>query len=808
MKRKWIYAAILAATVLLVSVPSLRALWVDGGIPVCERPGDQLNVAVLEDGAGGAFVFWTDQRSGNGDIYAQRIDAVGDSLWTPGGVSVCTDTSNQQRPELALDGSGGVVAVWKDFRYGGANHLFAQRLDSFGNALWRSDGAPVCTLSSVAEYYVAPDGGGGAIVAWSDYRATSYQAPDIVAQRIDGTGAIRWAVDGVILSDPRVAQEIYAGIAPDDSGGAVVVWTNYPDNLAYAQRLDANGNELWTSGGITLSTSPASWGMVPRIVRDGSDGHIVAWHGSGDVYAQRVDAAGNLLWGTGAALVCVSSEYQADPELVSDTEGGAVFAWRDSRNSFEYDIYAQRLDPSGNRLWAADGVAITTAADYQQYYRLVPDGSGGAILCWADDRDASLVYPDHHVYAQRVDGDGNVLWTPDGVAVQASQGCDWWIRSATDGVGGAFIVWADKRNTLLDVFALRLGPDGTWGFAPRISAVADVPKDQGGKVILQWQGSNLDVLPLTEVTHYSAWRRLPAMSSSLGRVMPEGANFLQPGSLDIPVDFEGPAVRLTAEGYAWEWLANVPSHYFETYALLVVSLYDSMGTDPGWQTFMVSAQTADPTIFYDSAVDSGYSVDNLSPGAPMGLAATAVFDPAPGLLLTWYPNPEPDCDHYAVYRGSSEGFVPGPGSLMAATADTCWMDVEWNPEAGFFYKVAAVDVHGNEGQRTMLGEGNVTGAGDSGIPEVDFLAQNVPNPFNPATRISFGVSRKAAVSLAIYDVSGRLVRMLVEGPFEAGSYVRDWDGKDASGREVSSGVYFYRLTVGEETLSKKMQLIR
>ena len=93
-------------------------------------------------------------------------------------------------------------------------------------------------------------------------------------------------------------------------------------------------------------------------------------------------------------------------------------------------------------------------------------------------------------------------------------------------------------------------------------------------------------------------------------------------SLDIPIDFDGEAVRHPelADGYAWEWLANVPARYSEAYALLVTSLYDSLGSDPNLQYFMVTAHTDSPLDFYDSEIAEGYSVDNLAPAAPAALA--------------------------------------------------------------------------------------------------------------------------------------------------------------------------------------------
>jgi hypothetical protein len=89
------------------------------------------------------------------------------------------------------------------------------------------------------------------------------------------------------------------------------------------------------------------------------------------------------------------------------------------------------------------------------------------------------------------------------------------------------------------------------------------------------------------------------------------------------------------------------------------------------------------------------------------------------------------------------------------------------------------------------------------------LSQNVPNPFNPMTTIRFSVPTPGRkVSLRVFDVTGRHVAALLDNDLVSGSRTVQWDGKDHRGVEVSTGIYFYRLDAGEETLTRKMVLIQ
>ena len=95
------------------------------------------------------------------------------------------------------------------------------------------------------------------------------------------------------------------------------------------------------------------------------------------------------------------------------------------------------------------------------------------------------------------------------------------------------------------------------------------------------------------------------------------------------------------------------------------------------------------------------------------------------------------------------------------------------------------------------------------MPQVYFLANNYPNPFNPVTTITYGIDRRSRVTLSIYDVAGRLVRTLVDEVQEPGRrYTVTWDGRNSFGRNVSSGIYFCRMRTADRASTRKMVLLR
>ena len=130
--------------------------------------------------------------------------------------------------------------------------------------------------------------------------------------------------------------------------------------------------------------------------------------------------------------------------------------------------------------------------------------------------------------------------------------------------------------------------------------------------------------------------------------------------------------------------------------------------------------------------------------------------------------------------------------------------VDKSIEPGMTYKYR-VEVEATGGQRMLLLETEAISTPDLPLS----LFQNHPNPFNPATTISYYLPEAAQVTIGIYDPAGRLVNRFMDQELKArGLHQIEWKGRDNHGRAVASGIYFYRLQIGRETLSKKMVLLR
>ena len=594
--KHWMCFVMSLLAISAVAAGGAKAAWIKDGVAVAPPPGYlQLYPSIAPDGSGGAIIAWEDSRNGYNDIYAQRFDGYGTPLWQAGGVAVCAQTYDQMRALVVSDGAGGAIVAWMDQRTGGT-HIYAQRLDAGGNALWTAGGVPVYTNDYWPSYInIISDGHNGAIFAWNDNRTG---VDKVYAQRLASNGSTLWTANGVALSSSTGIQYTPA-IASDGSYGALIVWSdsrsgNYD---IYVNRVKPNGTVVWSQG--TPLCSATNYQGNPDAASDGLGGVIAAWEdyrsGSNyDIYAARFDSSG--AYGFNDIAVCTSANTQEHIDVAADGVGGAVLTWEDQRNTIGYpDIYAQRLTKTGSIVWTTGGVAVCTAPGYQSYPVLVDDGAGGGVVSWTDTRNGN-----GDIYAQRINGSGAALWTSQGVEVCTFSGDQSIVRIVSDERSGAIMTWIDQRANPQNVYAQRIERSGYWGYpCPAITDVSDVPADQGGKAIVTWDPSRLDAFPTEVVTHYTIWRSLSAPAAA--RLLSAGAQSVDPATIER--GFAGKAYRffeMNGSLYGWELIGNMDSHYLSSYSFTAPTLSDSIEGHPGTEYFFVSAHTSNRYYFWDS----------------------------------------------------------------------------------------------------------------------------------------------------------------------------------------------------------------
>ncbi|MGB8195099.1 MAG: T9SS type A sorting domain-containing protein [Chitinophagaceae bacterium] len=411
---------------------------------------------------------------------------------------VCNFAGNQTMVQSTTDGAGGAISTWVDTR-NGTQDIYAQRIDANGNLLWAVDGIAICNaVSDQFSPRLASDGNGGAIITWYDNRSGNY---DIYAQNVNAGGIAQWTVDGVAIcmaSGNQNAQQLIA----DGSGGAIIAWSDGrpggPNADIYAQRINSFGSVLWAVDGTAVCTA-ASLQNIPQLVSDGSGGAIVAWEdwrsfSQPDIYAQRISSSGFANWSFNGVVICSEPNLanQYNSRIISDGSGGAIICWLDNRSfSSNTDIYAQKVNAAGTTQWLSNGIAICNANAIQLAQQMVSDGAGGAIISWEDRRT------ERNIYAQRINTTGIIQWLANGIAVCNEPGIQEEPQLAVRTSGGAILLWTDSRNgSQQDIYAQGIDAAGTalWpaGGVPvanesNSQSAAQLISDGAGGAIIAWQ---------------------------------------------------------------------------------------------------------------------------------------------------------------------------------------------------------------------------------------------------------------------------------------------------------------------------------
>jgi len=695
--------------------------------------------------------------------------------------------------------------------------------------------------------------------------------------------------------------QCFPSVVNNGCNGAIFVWQDERLGIGdiYGQNINQVGQAQWVLNGISICAESHTQ-ELPNSASDRNGGVFVVWQDhrgpQWDIYMQRVDSLGSQLWTAGGIAVSTASQNQTYPTIISDDLGMVYLSWQSNQLTGYEDIFVTKCNQSGNLVWGLNGIAVCPGSTNQRNQTMVDDGFGGLIIAWVDMGPSSS-----DIHSQRINAAGQLDWEAPGKSICTLEGYQEQPVIIKDDEDGVYISWAHNYSG-----CLKLNSDGFRGYPhPRIQAVSDIPADQGGWLRIYSLASEYDLVGTTDypVTGYNVWRRID------GAVMQNSDVLLNFDDLTKDILIAEPGGKDTAGlridcalaremGFppgSWESLGFHAATLAAEYIFTVPTRNDSTPGQSPYEVYVLTAHTTTPAQFFVSSPDSGFSVDNLAPDTPQGLAGDGNVNPS-GLYLFWDENTEPDLAHYSLYRGSTDDFVPGSANLISIDPETEYLDVEWIPGIIFHYKLSAVDRHGNESsyiayssedvvpalvqeysarilvhcveltwrlstsvensdlavQRNDL---NRSGAWEQVEGEILYfdqywrfkdnelspgatfrymvslrldneeitlfqteaievpgaklaLDQNYPNPFNPQTTISYSMPGQGRAKLVIYNSQGKHVTTLISEVLPPGPGTVAWDGTDSTGAPVASGVYFARLETPRGVRTQKLVVAR
>ena len=425
-------------------------LWGDTGIRATHADGRQEDPVLVSDGSGGAFLAWIDYRSDEyGDVYAQHLDADGNLSWDPAGVPIAVNNGSQQSANMARGAAGVAYVIWDDGSLSESGDIFGTVLTTSGPlAAGGINGLPVVNAAGTQTNHSIETSGSEVVVVWRDTRDTN--DPDIYGQRLDVNFTGLWGVNGMLVCG-NASDQVYPKVAPADGDRVAVSWLDNRNNIKtdiFSQLLNSDGSPAWTVDGIAITNLPSEQNSS-RVKSNGVDRIYYVWQDfrnnpqDPDIFIQALDFSGSPVWTDGGIPVVQATLKQLQPRFTLGDAGGVYVTWLDERNGGypQSDIYLQYVNIDGSMRFEADGLALTSGQKYQNGGLVRPDGNNGALVVWSNASTGSI-----GVTAQHIRVDGSQTWEVGGsefffgIDGDASK-----FQTLTWGDNDALIFWEDNR---------------------------------------------------------------------------------------------------------------------------------------------------------------------------------------------------------------------------------------------------------------------------------------------------------------------------------------------------------------------------
>lgn len=425
-------------------------------------PLDPVNLTVVKDFESGGYVFWEDKKNNaTNDIYFIHFNKNGEVSVRADGKRVSTQSGIKENPLAVTDTLGNSVVIWKGFDRKKNPELFIQKLSKNGLRLWNSEGIQLTdSKTEKIDYSLCVDK--------RNYVYTSFISKSTLASNKFLVGYKKLTSDGKLLNDSlkgvlHKSNTTFGEteIVPDNKGGAFIFWLENLNQkiVLLGQHADSTGSKRWGTKPLVISKLENNV-LNYSVGALGSGIYIaITYQGTNKIiYQNLLSDKGKLLWGNDGKLLTFQSGSQTNPQFAF-VDSSVVVSWT---NDFEKvkDVFIQRFDVKGNRMWGNNGRRIINIKGNQFGQRIVYDQRGGVVLAWIDKRENNS---DANLYIQKLDLNGRFVWDSSGVMISSSKNIEKsYLNLIPDGDGGAVAVFKSTSDNRNNIYGQKIFSTGTY----------------------------------------------------------------------------------------------------------------------------------------------------------------------------------------------------------------------------------------------------------------------------------------------------------------------------------------------------------
>ena len=635
-------------------------------------------------------------------------------------------------------------------------------------------------------------------------------------------------------------EQALAKIGTTSDGGSYISWFDNRSGgyAVYLQRLDPLGNKMWAPNGLLVSNNSQSSSLVDwDLMVDGNDNAIVAFtdtRNSGNLnpFVYAISPTGDFLWGANGIDLNPTADFQANPKLAKTDDGNIVVAWIIAAT--RYQVGLQKISPAGAKLWGTNPIVIQSVTEGYNYPDIVKSDSGGVIL-FHTATIGSFPAQTVKLRAKKITSAGSISW---GVNVQdlGKIAAFSTPKVYSDNNNGGLIAWHDDRdnNSLQSGFVQRVSSSGSLYFpvdGAEVSLIANRHKFNPvvafdistNETYVFWvetepnqnqNGISGQKLSLNGARQWTDNAKIfkdlsVAFTTSISYLTSEIGNgkaylfYLEGNGSGLNDKVEGFACN-TAGDFLWTGNFTILSNPTSDKLQLVSTVDVYKNCKLAW-----GDDRLDGAGIYAQDINPDGQLGNSI--VPVELVSFSANVSNNSVELNWITATELNNSGFVIERRktiderSEEweaiGFVNGNGT----TSQSHSYSFIYNniSSVKYSYRLKQIDF---DGTFAYSNEVEV----DMSLPQAFLLEQNYPNPFNPSTTIKYTIPNVtlsgvegSRVILKIYDFLGNEIATLVNEKKQAGNYEVSFDAKN-----LSSGIYFYKLQAGSFVETKKMILLR
>lgn len=444
---------------------------------VCDTTGEQALVKVSACPDGGCWITWFDSRTGNYAVYAQKLDAQGNKQLASGGLLVSNNPQNSSLVDYSLicDDNNNAIIAFTDIRNSGQINPFAYKISPAGSFLWGANGV---TLSdSINSFqpnpWIVKTSDGNFVFVWR----LGSGPTKLAMQKLDPNGVKQWGPGELLISSGTNENYDWPSAVISDNGSTILYWAGYtgsfisPANYKlYSQKISSTGTRVWNSTQDTVySLGRVSGFYQPRVFSDLNNGAIFCWRDDRNSqnlqtgYLQRINSSGTFLFPiNGSPVSTLGGNNHFDPVAAfMPATGETVSFWYESNSlQSQYGVYGQKFSSTGSQLWGSNGIAFQplNANQPSNFSTYVKDTNA---ICYYNE---SASAGNNLIKAFRTGKSGGFVWS--GNIIIPGSLLSPKIRLNVDMISGngmSVLCWEDRRNDAGGIYAQNINFDGSFG---------------------------------------------------------------------------------------------------------------------------------------------------------------------------------------------------------------------------------------------------------------------------------------------------------------------------------------------------------